>query len=157
MKASEYEALTTAQVLEAPRFCISPIPDMGLAPGGLMRQEIYEDSYGFEVWDTSASARCFVHILNSVQYFAICGVAPPHRPPTAHQYTDAGLPWFDYFDADQVAVQGAKNLAGLDSVASRRVKQGRVVRQPGPLGPVVVQPLSPQDGRSVGETQTAPT
>ena len=25
--------------------------EMGLAPGGLMRQEIYEDEYGFSAWD----------------------------------------------------------------------------------------------------------
>ena len=28
-----------------------------------MRQEIYEDKYGFDAWDTSTRSRCFVHIL----------------------------------------------------------------------------------------------
>jgi len=73
------------------------------------------------------------------------GVAPPHRPPTAGEYAEAGLPWFDYYDADRAALAGAEKLAGLDSVAERRVKEGRVVRTEGPLGPVVVQPLSPDD------------
>ena len=144
MKASAYEP---REDLGDVVYCMAPpSPEMGLAPGGLMRQEFYEDDYGFDVWDTSASARCFVHILNSVQYFAVCGVSPPHKPPTAREYTDAGLPWFDYYDADRVALEGAKELAGLDSVKRRRIKEGRVVRQEGPLGPVLVNPLSPKDG-----------
>ena len=39
---------------------------MGLAPGGLMRQQIYEDEYGLDAWEPSARSRCFVHIINSV-------------------------------------------------------------------------------------------
>ena len=36
-------------------------PDMGLAPGGRMRQEIYEDPYGLDAWDLrqSQSLLCF--------------------------------------------------------------------------------------------------
>ena len=52
---------------------------MGLAPGGLMRQEIFEDDYGFDAWDTSVSSRCFVHVLNSIQYLAVCGVGAAGR------------------------------------------------------------------------------
>lgn len=76
--------------------CLSaPEPDMGLAPGGLMRQEIYEDDYGLEAWDQEQGFRCFVHLANSEQYQAITGHAPPHKPPTVGDYTEAGLPWFD--------------------------------------------------------------
>ena len=38
-------------------------------------------------------------------------------PPTAKQYTQAGLPWFDYYDRDAVALEGAKRLKDLNSVA----------------------------------------
>ena len=44
---------------------------MGLAPGGLMRQEIYEDDYGIKAWDTTVRSRCYVHILNSVQFLSV--------------------------------------------------------------------------------------
>ena len=97
---------------------------MGLAPGGLMRQEIYEDRYGIDAWDTSAISRCFVSILNSTQYLAVTGNRPPTLPPTAKQYTDAGLPWFEYYAADLQALDGANQLAGLDSVATKGIKQG---------------------------------
>ncbi len=36
--------------------------DMGLAPGGKMHQEIYEDPYDFDDWNQNTNSRCFVHI-----------------------------------------------------------------------------------------------
>ena len=61
---------------------MAPVPDaeLGLAPGGLMRQEVYEDPHGFDAWDTSVRFRCFVHILNSVQYLGVTGREPPTNP-----------------------------------------------------------------------------
>ena len=74
MKASRYAAWLEEQA--SMRFATySPIVseplEMGLAPGGLMRQEIYEDPYGFDSWDTSVRSRCFVHIVNSVQFLRV--------------------------------------------------------------------------------------
>ena len=53
MQASRYEDWRR----EAQAVCYSPVMDaappaheMGLAPGGLMRQEIYSDDYGFDAW-----------------------------------------------------------------------------------------------------------
>ncbi|MCY4520950.1 MAG: hypothetical protein OXC13_09240 [Caldilineaceae bacterium] len=99
-------------------------PEMGLAPGGLMRQEVYEDDYGLEAWDTSTSSRCFVHILNSVQYRTVTGNNPPSAPPSAVDYAEAGLPWFEYYASDLAALSGAASLAGLDSVAAKKIKKG---------------------------------
>lgn len=100
-------------------------PEMGLAPGGLMRQEIYTDQYGLEAWDQSRSSRCFVHILNSAQWQAATGKGAPGEPPTADDYTQAGLPWFDYYDDHLVALKGARELAGLDSVEAKWTKLGK--------------------------------
>ena len=52
-------------------FMSDAAPDMGLAPGGRMKQEIFDDPHNFDVWDTRASARCFVHITNSLAWRAI--------------------------------------------------------------------------------------
>lgn len=90
---------------------------MGLAPGGKMKQEIYDDPYAFDVWDLEHSSRCFVHITNSITWRAITGDAPPTIPPTAKQYTDAGLPWFDYYAPDNEVIGGSDTLRGLKSVA----------------------------------------
>ncbi len=86
-------------------------PSMGLAPGGLMRQEIYEDEYGFDAWDMSNPTRCFVHILNSTQWEASTGKPVPGEPPSAQQYSMAGLPWFDYYDDNLQALDGSRQLA----------------------------------------------
>ena len=131
MKAVRYEQLQARRLRESPRFavrCASPANDaMGLAPGGKMRQEIYKDAYGFDAWDQGARSRCFVHLLNSGQYRAATGAAPPHEPPTAADYTAAGLPWFEYYDAD---------LERLDSVAARAAE----VRGPTPDAGASVEP-----------------
>lgn len=99
-----------------PEMCVSAPPDMGLAPGGRMKQEIYDDPHDFDVWDTRAGSRCFVHIANSVQWRAVTTEESPTRPLTAREYTDAGLPWFEYYGGDAEVLGGAKKLAGLKTV-----------------------------------------
>ena len=91
--------------------------EFGLAPGGRMRQEIYTDHYALEDWDQRHRARCFVHIANAQQWRAITGDAPPTEPVTAAAYRTAGIPWFDYYAADQQALPGAGILSLLKSVA----------------------------------------
>ena len=46
-------------------------PDMGLAPGGRMKQEIYDDPYGLDAWDQRHYSRCFVTIANSIAWARI--------------------------------------------------------------------------------------
>jgi hypothetical protein len=96
--------------------CMSRAMDMGLAPGGRMRQEIYDDPHKLADWDTEHASRCFVHIANSLVWQSITGGLPPSPPPTAKHYTRAGLPWFDYYAEGQTAVDGSEKLAGMKSV-----------------------------------------
>ena len=91
--------------------------NMGLAPGGKMRQEIYEDSYGLDVWDQRKSHRCFISLVNSAQWLGITSEHPPTQAPTARDYTAAGLPWFDYYGGDQKAFDATKKLKGISSVS----------------------------------------
>ena len=104
--------------------CEAAVPDMGLAPGGLMRQEIHEDAYGIEAWDQDHGLRCFIHLANSAQYEAITGRRPPHQPPSARDYTQAGLPWFDTYD-DGKAFSGSATLSSLTSVAAKMIEKGK--------------------------------
>ena len=140
MKAAVYEAIRIPPNVS---FCPaggSVSYDMGLAPGGLMRQEVYEDDYGFDAWEKDVSSRCFVHVLNSVQFLTVTGAEPPQRPPTAREYTEAGLPWFDHYDGDREALAGAKRLAGMDSVAVKRFKKGEgMLPDNDPVTPTVVR------------------
>ncbi len=104
--------------------CMSP--DMGLAPGGRMRQEIYDDPYKLSDWETDQTSRCFVHIANSMVWRSITGKNPPTVPPTAEDYTRRRLPWFDYYDDSNTAIKGSKILKGLKSVATLGKDKGDV-------------------------------
>ncbi len=103
------------------------VPDMGLAPGGRMRQEIYKDKYALRDWDTDTSSRCFVHLCNSMVWQSVTGSPPPHPAPTSKQYTQSGLPWFEYYDDSATAVGGSPALTKMKSVATLSAEKGDVV------------------------------
>lgn len=101
------------------------VEEMGLAPGGLMRQQIHADPFGLDAWDVDHGQRCFVHLLNSAQWRAVTGSAPPSKPPKARDYAAAGLPWFEWYDERAVALAGSRRLAALDGVAAKALKLGQ--------------------------------
>lgn len=104
--------------------CLAEAGAMGLAPGGRMRQEIYKDPFSIHDWDMEHGSRCFVHLVNAVTWHAITGQRPPSKPVTAEQYTKAGFPWFDYYDADLQALNGSSTLAALKTVKEKMVEKG---------------------------------
>ena len=89
-----------------------------------MRQEIYEDDYGLDAWDQRHASRCFVTIANSTQWLALTGERPPTEPPTARDYANAGLPWFDYFGGDLEALGETEKMRGLVGVAQLGAQTG---------------------------------
>ena len=92
------------------------IDEMGIGAGGSMRQEIYEDEYGIEAWDLDNTERCFITLANAEQWLSITGEEPPMSPISSEEYTDAGLPWFDYFDDDKKSIEGAEALDDIKSI-----------------------------------------
>lgn len=125
MRAERYERW---KLQHGPRDIVcniaEPAHEMGLAPGGMMRQDVFRDPYGADAWETTAYSRCFVHLINAVQYAYVTGKQPPTMPPTARKYTEAGLPWFSYYADDLVALEAAEKLAAMDSVAGTAAKRG---------------------------------
>ena len=81
-----------------------PVPaasaSMGLGAGGRMRQEVYADDRPLADYDESGALRVFVHLCSAAQWTAITGEVPPPTPVDRDAYVDAGLPWFDYYNAD---------------------------------------------------------
>ncbi len=133
MKAERYEKMKAADStfsrhmpLAMESMTLGCVPDMGLAPGGRMRQEIYDDEYGLDAWDMEHPSRCFVHIANSLVWSDITGTKPPTTPPTAREYTDAGLPWFEYYDDGLQSLEGGKALKRLKSVLQMATHKGDV-------------------------------
>ena len=85
---------------------------LGLGAGGRMRQEVYADERPLSDYDEDRSWRVFVHLCSAAQWTAITGEVPPPTPVDRDAYVEAGLPWFDYYDAD------AQDLAATDALAN---------------------------------------
>ena len=96
---------------------------MGLAPCGSIDQKINEAAEKPEDWDLSSRSRCFVRIANSLHWRAVTGEAPPTTPPTAKDYTRAGLPWFAHYD-DAKPLPGSTILSRLKSVFAMGEQKG---------------------------------
>lgn len=97
---------------------------MGMASGGRMRQQIFQDPYGGPAaWLADVSARLFVHIANATDYRAITGQEPPPSPITKHEYERMGISWFEYND-DCPTVTGSSALDGVQSLAAKDASHG---------------------------------
>lgn len=75
-----------------------------LGGGGKIRQKVYQDRHGVEAWTTEPAATVSAYLVPAPSWRALTGNRPPSRPPTAKTYTEAGLPWFDYYDPDADAL-----------------------------------------------------
>jgi hypothetical protein len=130
---------------------------MALAAGGRMRQTIYPDLFDLEDWDMAAADRVFITMLHAKDWKAITGEAAPNEPPTAKEYSNAGLPWFEYYGKDQAALPGGFMLAGVKSIANMFKKitgatlpnsQDVETSAPRPVGPGRKGPRSVQGSSS---------
>ena len=132
--------------------CAAPVASMGLAPGGSIEQQINKAEERPEDWEPATRSRCFVHIANSLAWRAVTGEAPPVPPPTAADYTRAGLPWFAWYD-DKPALEASPVLAKLTSVHAMGQQRGEVPLPENesfePPEPVV---LRPRRGRALRST-----
>jgi len=112
------------QKLAAPAAAKTGGPGMGLGAGGVMKQKIYPDTYGLDVWDQANRGSLTVHIVNSAQYQMITGDDPPPTPIDAATYTQHNLPWFDLYDEEKQHVAPSDRLAGAKTIAERDREQG---------------------------------
>ncbi|OBI49809.1 hypothetical protein A5707_16345 [Mycobacterium kyorinense] len=95
---------------------LAPSASMGLGASGRMRQEVYADDRQLGDYDESGARRVFVHLCSAAQWTAITGEVPPPTPADRDAYVEAGLPWFDYYDADAQDLAAAQDLAKVKSV-----------------------------------------
>ena len=95
--------------------------------------------------------RVLTSLCNSLVWQSITGQRPPY-PPTAKSYSEAGLPWFDYYQDGVEAVSGSNTLAGLKSVSQKSQAEGdHALPENGPftLPPIQIRQLG--KGRPVRE------
>ena len=86
---------------------------MGVGAGGQMKQKVYPDPYGLDTWDAENYESIIVYLVNSVQYQAITGSAPPPTPISAQTYTQFGLPWFDLYDEEAGDISATETLRSV--------------------------------------------
>ena len=98
---------------------LAPSASMGLGAGGRMRQEVYSDHRPLADYDEDGARRAFVHLCSAAQWTAITGEVPPSTPVDRDAYVDAGLPWFDFYDADARDLAPSKILSNVKSVYKR--------------------------------------
>ncbi len=164
MKVERYKELeaqrkaereTDLDYLDTPVFCrrapeVCEESVMGLAAGGLMRQEIYEDEYGIDAWDTEHVSRCFVHLVNSELYASITGQRPPHPPVTKKEYAQCSIPWFDYYD-EHAALVGSRVLSKVKSLSQVAKQKGQQVWDNKSINIGAVQTLKGKKKHTVSE------
>lgn len=98
--------------------------DMGLGAGGKMRQQIFEDPYGLDVWDVDHKNRVYVHLANSLAWRAITKQEPPNAPFTPADYQRYNFPWFDYYEDGAKALKGTKGLKDIKSILHLGFQKG---------------------------------
>jgi hypothetical protein len=97
----------------------APSASMGLGAGGRMRQEVYADDRPLADYDQTGSWRVFVHLCSAAQWTAITGEVSPPTPVDRDAYVRAGLPWFDFYDADARDLAPSEILARVKSVGKK--------------------------------------
>lgn len=120
--------------------------EMGLGAGGRMRQEVYDDDRPLTDYDEARSARVFVHLCSAAQWTAITGEAAPPSPVSREAYVRAGLPWFDYYDADKDDLAASDKLAAVKTVGTVLGEEDEPFT---PVDPVTVVTLKDPSGDPV--------
>lgn len=97
---------------------------MGIAAGGVLKQQIHKDTYGVESWDADRKGGITIHLVNSLAYKAITGHEAPPTPITSAQYQRARIPWHSHYDETVVPVQPPSIFKRILSIASIEKQRG---------------------------------
>jgi hypothetical protein len=105
-----------SQAAAEPAYSHTEILEMGIAAGGSIEQQIFEDDYGINTWNERAYIALNIHIVNSAVYKEITGKRAPTRPITAAEYTKYGIPWFSHYDETRRSAHGGGLLKRIRSI-----------------------------------------
>lgn len=126
--------------------------ELGIAPGGLIKQTIVADPYASDSWEPERSISFNVQILNSELFHQVTGQAPPPTPITAQTYADHGLPFFKLYEEKsgiEGDFKGVKSVKAMDN-AKDVTKNGQSLDadEPATYNPVIV--LNPDGATKAG-------
>lgn len=97
-------------------------PEMNIASGGLIRQNIVEQPKG--EYKKTSTVTFNVQILNSTSFKRVTGQDPPKSPISAATYAKAGHPFFS-LDEGPATISG--NFSDLQSLAQLKGRHERNV------------------------------
>lgn len=97
-------------------FCAVEPDSMGLGAGGRIDQEIYEDEFEVNQWETLPLSKVWVHLVSAAEWQRFTGELAPESWISVEDYVEAGLPWFDYVNPTGVDVAVTPGMAGIKSI-----------------------------------------
>lgn len=115
---------------------------LGIAPGGLIKQDIRKDHQNSSCWLRDLVIPISVHILNSADHSCVTGKNPPPSPIDAQTYVDTGLPFFDLFEQEEIDVAGTDAFTTLKSVNKMQKARGELKAEDPTVHPHTIQLFS---------------
>ncbi len=106
---------------------ISESVDMGIMPGGVLKQEISQDTFNLTDWEHKNSSRCTVHLASARIWRRVTGKLPGTKPPMVEEYKHAGLPWLDSYQPDRRSYLKERIIGNL--FKSKKSKNKKVTVQ----------------------------
>ncbi|KAH6879994.1 hypothetical protein B0T10DRAFT_412368 [Thelonectria olida] len=91
---------------------------LGIGAGGSIVQEIVEDKSDPGIWDVGSSKILHVHIVNSHDFRAITGLAPPSTPISWRTYLGLGLPYDMAWGRGDEKGKGVSSDGAFDKLVS---------------------------------------
>lgn len=122
--------------------------ELGIAPGGLIKQHIRKDTRDPKGWVKGLAIPFRVQILDTSTFRQVTGEEPPACPIDAETYAKAGLPFFDLYEESSTDVSGAEAFGALQSINEIETARGQ---SDGPE-PAVHPRVTSLRGSSLGTT-----
>jgi hypothetical protein len=87
--------------------------EMGIGKGGMIKQKIYEDPHGLEVWKEEPEKTLKIYLINASEFCEIVGKPVPETPVKAEQYNGAWYGLKDEHLSNTTDVQVFKDLKAV--------------------------------------------
>jgi len=95
--------------------------DIGLAGGGCIRQQIYQDHYATGTWEETPISFS-IQLCHASTWTQLAGEHPPHPPLGVEEYAAADVPWFDYYRDDLPTINPTTKMTSIRSTADFEVE-----------------------------------
>ena len=103
---------------------------MGIAAGGMIKQNIRKDTNSADIWDTNRSKLINIQFINSVRFEEITGMLTPPTPISPQTYADKGLPFFQFLNEGPSVICGefskVKSVGQLDEQILRTARKDTI-------------------------------